>query len=342
MVDFKQALIKKRMKNKLFTDVFCPKKVKDFVLPERISNQFEDGMSSHCLFYGSHGIGKSSLAKALMRDHPHLYINASEEGRIDVLRGTITDFCAEVQLNEEGKKADIKIVLLDEIDGVSQQFFDALKGFMDQFGKKVRFIATSNYINKVPAPIQSRFDCINFNIQSSEEEKQLKSKYEGRLKGIMGKVLKMQISDEAMKFLVNQNFPDFRGALQTIQRLHRSGVKQISVEDVKKKSYEFRQLYDLILDGGKPEDIHTMLMGDYANKVTEVMEALDEGFISYIKSSRKDFSYMIPHISIQVCDHQSKLHQVIDPAITMKSCIYKLMGITFNHKQKQKPDSKKE
>ena len=156
------------MKNKLFTDVFSPKKLKDFVLPERISKQFENGINTHSLFYGTHGIGKSALAKILMKDHPHLYINASEEGRIDVLRGEISNFCSDVQLNEEGKKSDIKIVMLDEIDGVSQSFFDALKGFMDQFGEHVRFVATSNYINKVPTPIQSRFDCVNFNVESSK------------------------------------------------------------------------------------------------------------------------------------------------------------------------------
>lgn len=338
MVDFKKELKRIRtykiMKNKLFTDVFSPKELQNFVLPERISKQFENGVSTHSLFYGSHGIGKSALAKILMKDQPHLYINAGEEGRIDVLRGAINDFCAEVQLNDSGKKASIKVVLLDEIDGVSLTFFDALKGFMDQYGKNVRFIATTNYINKIPSPIQSRFDCVNFNIESSQEEADMKAKFRGRINGIITKPLKMTVADDALNFIVDQNFPDFRGALQTIQRLHRSEIRNITLEDVKKKSYEFKDLYDLILDGGSPEKIHTILMGDYANKVTEVLSALDEGFINYIKLNRKEFYFMIPHICIEVAKYQSSLHTVIDMAITMKACVYRLMAIALQGKKK--------
>lgn len=337
MVDFKKMLKesrrKKNMKKKLFTDVFSPQKLENFILPERISKQFKDGIGVHSLFYGTQGVGKSALAKILMRDHPHLYINASEEGRIEVLRGEINNFCSEVQLNNTGNKSSIKVVFLDEIDGVSLSFFDALKGFMDQYGENVRFIATSNYINKIPAPIQSRFDCINFNTESSQEEADLKMGYRNRLNGIITKPLKSTIEDVALDFIVDQNFPDFRGALQTLQRLHVSGLNKITLEDVKKRSYEFKTLYDLILDGGKPEDIHTILMGDYATKVIEVLSALDEGFINYIKLNRPNYHFMIPHICIEVAKYQGSLHTVIDLAITMKACVYRLMALAANSKK---------
>ncbi len=322
------------MKNKLFTDVFSPKKLKDFVLPGRISEQFKDGISTHILLYGSHGIGKSSLAKILMKEHPHLYINASEEGRIDVLRGEINNFCSDVQLNEAGNKSDIKIVMLDEIDGVSQSFFDALKGFMDQFGEKVRFVATSNHINKVPTPIQSRFDCINFNVESSEEETELRKKYRNRLGSIITKVLKLKINVDAIEFMIDQNFPDFRGALQTIQRLHRSETKNITIEDVKKRSYEFKELYDMLLDGTvTPENLHSTLMGDYVTKVSEVLNALDEPFIQYIKLNKRDCYFMIPRIIIEVCKYQNMLHTVIDPSLAMKACCFSIAAYIHQAKK---------
>ena len=150
----------------------------------------------------------------------------------------------------------------------------------------------------------------------------------------MTKVLKMEVADDALNFMIDQNFPDFRGALQTIQRLHRSETKKVTIEDVKKKSYEFRELYDLILDGGKPEDVHTILMGDYTTKSVEVLTALDNNFIDYIKLSRTDFFFMIPHIVINICRYQNMLHTVIDPAICMKAAVYSLMAIADNNRPK--------
>lgn len=342
MVDFNKMLLIKRaekaMKSKLFTDVFSPKELKNFVLPDRIKNQFKDGLDTHTLFYGSHGLGKSALAKILMKNHPHLYINASEEGRIDVLRTEIHQFCSDVQLDGSGNKSNIKVVVLDEIDGVSGAFFDALKGFMDQFSENVRFIATSNYINKIPDPVISRFggieNCVNFNVISSKEEKDIKEKYGSRLLGVITKPLKLKIDQDAFNFMVDQSFPDFRGALQTIQRLFKAEIKNITLEDVKTKSYEFRELYDLILKGGEPENIHTILMGDYANKVADVLSALDENFINYIKLNKPDFHFMIPRICIDVAKYQNMLYNVIDPAIVMKAAVYELMAYAYNKKPK--------
>lgn len=312
---------------RLFIDQFAPKKLTDFVLPERIMKQFENGLYGHMLFSGNPGMGKSALAKLLANQHNNRYFNISEEGRIDVLRSQITEYCTSVQLNDDGKQGDFKVVILDEIEGASQSFFDALRGFMDLYGKRVRFIATTNYINKVPDPIRSRFECVDFGFQSSDEEKTIYNKYGGRIKAIMLKALKMEVDDDALKFLVDKNFPDFRGILQDLQRLYVSKVTKVTLEEVKTKSYEFKSLYDMIIDGGSPETIHKMLMGDYATKAADVLSSLDNNFVNYITDNKPSHHYMIPHVIVKVCHYQSILHHVIDPAISMKACIFELMNV---------------
>jgi DNA polymerase III delta prime subunit len=313
------------MEKKLFINRFNPTSLNSYVLPSRIKDGFKDGIVSHSLFYGTHGIGKSSLGKLLTQGYPFLYINAGKEGRIDVLRNDILNFCTNVQLQDNGEKSDIKYVMLDEIDGVSPAFFDALKGFMDTYGDKVRFIATSNHVNKIPSAIKDRFERINFNAESNEEEEEIKKMYSIRIYHII-KSLNIKISREALDYIRDRHFPSFRGALQDLQRLHKSGVTDITIEDIKKKSYEFKDLYDLILKGGSPESIHILLMADYATKTLDVLESLDEPFIQYIKQNHPAYNFLIPRICIEVAKYQSMIHMVIDPAITMKACVYTLMG----------------
>ena len=317
--------------SRLYVDRFCPKKLENFVLPERIKNEMKEGVHNHLLFYGSSGLGKSALAKMLAKQHiAYKYINASHEGRMEVLRNDIFNFCSEVQINTEGEdKYPTKVVILDEIDGVSLGFWDALKGFMDTFQEGVRFVATTNYINKIDPHVADRFEQINFNFIDSEEEAYMRKQYGGYMKQLATKALKKKFDDDAVKYLVDKDFPSFRGGLKTLQRLDKAGVEHITLKDIKTKAFEFIELYELILSGkGEPEDIYKMLHADYMNKSNDVMDALDHNFVDYIMTNKVSFARLIPRILITVADYQAKTPFVIDPSITMRACVFKLMEYT--------------
>ena len=148
--------------NQLFTEKYRPKNLEQLILPERVMAKFKDGITQNMLFAGSPGTGKTSTAKAIVNqfDLPYLYINASTYTSVDVIRTRITDFCSTMSILDDRNK--FKVVILDEVDGVSDQFFKALRATMEQFASNSRFIATCNYINKLPDPILSRFEVINF------------------------------------------------------------------------------------------------------------------------------------------------------------------------------------
>lgn len=326
-----------KFSDQLFIDVFCPKKLNSFVLPERIRKRFEGGMYGNILLGGSSGLGKSSLLRVMLdvSGIPYLYINASESGGIDTLRGEIDKFCTEVQLvirDGASTASTIKYVYFDEIDGASKTFFDALKGFMDTY-KNTRFCATTNHYNKIPAATQSRFEYIDFDFIGSEEEQFVLANYKARIKAIITKSLESTIDDNAFDRLINRNFPDFRGVLQDLERLYRSNVRHITLEEFNTKSYQFKDLFDLIITGGKPEDHYKKIMGKYSSTAYDVMDALHKDFIDYLEQNHPTLAKTIPYLIYTIWEHQKSLPDVIDPAIAVESCAFKMMGLIQNAKK---------
>ena len=154
----------------LFTEKFRPKNLEQMILPDRIRKSVGTGeLHQNYLFYGSPGLGKTSLAKVLANNYPYLYINVSDESSVDVIREKITNWCSTISLLDGAER--FKVVVLDEMDGASDQFYKALRATIEKFADTARFIGTCNYINKVPDPVQSRFTCISFDFLSKEEEK---------------------------------------------------------------------------------------------------------------------------------------------------------------------------
>ena len=134
----------KNIENILLTEKYRPKTLEDLITPARVGEKLSKGVYQHLLLHGSPGTGKTSAAKVLVKHfkHPYLYINASTDTSIDIVRNRITDFCANRSIMDEPGK--LKVIILDEIDGVSDQFFKALRATMDQFAINARFIATCN------------------------------------------------------------------------------------------------------------------------------------------------------------------------------------------------------
>ena len=110
-------------------------------------------------------------------------------------------------------------------DGVSLQFFKALRGTIENFSKHVRFIATCNYINKVPPEIKSRFETITFDFLK-DDEMEIKKGYMLRLHHIC-KAENLVIEKEALWTLVERTFPDMRTMINKIQGFKVEGLANV-------------------------------------------------------------------------------------------------------------------
>ena len=137
--------------NLLLWEKWRPKNLDDLILLPRIQNHFKDGVNQNFIFYGHYGTGKTSLARILIgkytKDKPFLELNSSLFTSIDVLRNEIEDFCKFTPMMSTD--SDIKYIFLDEFERVSSQFQDAFKAFIEKYNKNVRFIITTNHINKI-------------------------------------------------------------------------------------------------------------------------------------------------------------------------------------------------
>tara|TARA_B110000238_G_scaffold96014_1_gene104811 strand:- start:19511 stop:20467 length:957 start_codon:yes stop_codon:yes gene_type:complete len=311
--------------NQLFTEKYRPKNFDELILPDRVMSKFKDGLVQNMLLSGSPGTGKTSCAKAIVNqfDLPYLYINASTDTSVDVIRTRITDFCSTVSIMD--KPGMFKVVILDEVDGVSDQFFKALRATMETFASNSRFIATCNYINKLPEPILSRFEVIDFDFDK-EEESELTKKYIRRVYDIC-KLEGMTIQKDGLVEFVRRNFPDLRTTLNKLQGYKTQGTVDITIEDVKKFNSVYKDVFELIFNESDPAKNYQLLVSNYSNRVDDVLQSLGEEFIEYIKQEKLQSVKHIPQIIISVAKHQAQRVHVIDPVITMLSCVYDIQGI---------------
>ncbi len=326
LLEYNFYIIKtKQMIQALFTEKYRPKNLSDLILPDRVMSKFKDGLTQNMLFAGSPGTGKTSTAKAIINQFelPYLYINASTDTSVEVIRTRITDFCSTMSILDDRDK--FKVVILDEVDGVSDQFFKALRATMEQFAANSRFIATCNYINKLPDPILSRFEVINFDFDK-EEETELTKKYIKRVYDICGKE-GMSIEKPALVEFVKRNFPDLRSTLNKLQGYKSQGTVNIGIEDVKRFNSVYKDVFDLIFNETDPVKNYKVLVSEYSNRVDDVLQTLGSDFIEYIQAEKPNHTKCIPQIVITVAEHQAQRVNVIDPIITMLSCVYKLQEI---------------
>jgi DNA polymerase III delta prime subunit len=314
------------MIQELLTEKLRPKELRHMILPPRISKQFENGLNQNVLLSGPPGCGKTTLAKILASQLPFIFINVSDESSVETIRVKINDFCSTISVLDG--KSSKKIVILDEFDGASDQFYKALRGTIEKFASNARFVATCNYINKVPDAIQSRFEVIDFNPVNSQEEESLKAEWNRRVELIMGKIGITIDPDSIIEFQKNY-YPDFRSALNKIQSWMIEGVKNIDSAKINELGWSYEDLYNLIVSSKDPVHNYQNIVGEYQGKVDEVMSALGGEFIDWIIKNNPELKKIIPGVIVLVADHQAQRTQVIDPMVSLLSLVYqiqKLMG----------------
>ena len=295
------------------------------ILPPRIRVLFEDkGLNQNVLLAGSPGCGKTTLAKILAKDLPHMFINVSDESSVDTIRNKINDFCSNISVLDG--KSSKKVVILDEFDGASDQFYKALRGTIEKFAGNTRFVATCNYINKVPDAIQSRFEVINFDPFTSEEEELIKEEWRSRVRLILGK-LGITIDDDSLTAFEKSYFPDFRSALNRIQSWSIEGVTQLDLAKVKEANWSYEDLYKMIMTSKDPVNNYQVLVGQYSTKVDDVMTSLGGEFIDWIVKNHPDKAKIIPATIVLVASHQAQRTAVIDPVVSLLSLFFQIQKL---------------
>lgn len=307
----------------LFTEKFRPKELTTLIVPERIRSTLSQGLVQNLLFYGSPGTGKTSTMEIMCKGYTTMRINAREEANVEIIRTKLSRFCATISL--DGGTEKLKCVLIDEFDGATPGFFDAIKVPIEKYASIVRFIASTNYIQKIPPAVLDRFEAISFDAIDNEEEEFLIDEYKKRVALIL-KAAKITYGDDILDKFIRNDYPSMRRLLGKIQSLYLRGETELNTKNFN-INFDFEDLYKMCLTKQEPYENYKFIVGEYSSKIDDTLNALSVDFIEYIKSHAPEKIDKIPMIIIAVAEHQAQRVNVIDPLITLLSAVYKIQLI---------------
>ena len=259
----------------LWVEKYRPQDLSTYVGNENLKTKVErfldDGNVPHLLLYGRAGGGKTTLAKIIVNhvDCDYLYINASDERNIDLVRDKLKTFASSVGFKP------MKVVILDEADYLNVNSAQpALRNLMETFSAHCRFILTCNYVEKIIDPIQSR--CQTYKIvPPSKKEVALHSKT------ILEKEeISFDLDDLAL--VVTAGYPDMRKVINELQRMSIDGKLSVDKDGMIHNEFKL-QFLEAISSVTDIRTIRKMVADSNFTDYTELFRLLYDEIDSYGK-----------------------------------------------------------
>lgn len=244
-----------------WVEEFRPSKIEQVIGAEHLIDKMNEYISQkscpHLLFGGSAGVGKTTVAKILAKNisgaNNYIYINASDRNNIDTIRIDVGTFCSTMAFENS-----LKIVILDECDGMTPQAQKSLRAVMEEFAKNCRFILTCNYDNKIIEALKSR--CQQFEFRGASKNDIAK-----RCASIL-KTKGIELTEDVKKdlaSLVKKFYPDIRATINNLQKFTKDGKFKFLTEAIKDetvdlliahlKAGKIRSIREEILAGTSPD-----------------------------------------------------------------------------------------
>ena len=250
----------------LWVERYRPKDLSTYVgnkhLKLKVERFLEDGNVPHLLLYGRAGGGKTTLAKIIVNlvDCDYLYINASDERNIDLVRDKLKTFASSIGFRP------MKIVILDEADYLNVNSAQpALRNLMETFSAHCRFILTCNYVEKIIEPIRSRCQAYKI-VPPSKKEVAL------HVKGILEKEnIDFDLDDLAL--VVTAGYPDLRKIINDLQRQVIDGKLKIDKDGMPHNEFKL-QFLEMIRTRSDIRSIRKLIADSSFTDYTELFRLL--------------------------------------------------------------------
>lgn len=302
----------------LFVEKYRPKTIDECILPAQLKDQLNgivnQGELTNLLFTGPAGCGKTTAALAMCEQigADVMFINASLENGIDVLRSKIMQFASSVSLVDAKK-----VVILDEADYANPQSFQpALRGFIEEFAGNCKFILTCNFKNRIIEPLHSRCAVVDFKIPSTEK-KEIAGQFFKRVIGIL-KDENIEYDPKVVAELVQKHFPDYRRVLNELQRYSVSGTIDTGIlHDLSSESY--KQLIKMLKEKNFTEVRKWVALNSDGDTMRVFRELYDSANAVMEPAS-------IPQLVIILADYQYKASFVSDHELNLMACLTEVMG----------------
>lgn len=252
------------------------------------------------------GCGKTSLINTIVHSyfgcHPKtrdnvLVVNSSKEQGVTFYRNTVKTFCQSLS-TVPGKK---RVVIIDDVDIISEQSQQLFRTCIDQYGKSVHFVASCTDQQKVIECIQSRL--LNVKIPPLEP----KSLEKIALRVINGENLTVQ--PKALEHIISVSQGSARSVISYLEKASLLGsevtaeIAESLCTDISWK--EFEAYIGFILEGNTINA--TRLLYDIHEQGFSVMDILDN-FFFFLKQTNiltEELTYRLVPV---VCKYLMRLH----------------------------------
>lgn len=292
---------------------YRPLEVQDLILPSKMKAKFQkyakdEDIPNLLLNSSKPGTGKTSTAHALIKEinGEALFINASMENGIDLLRSKITKFASTTSFDDK-----LKIIVLDEADALQPAAQDAFRGVIEAFSDNCRFILTCNFSEKLMEPIKNRLEVYDFD--SLDKQEMVKPIFE-RLKAILENE-NITYNPKDLVPIINTYYPSIRSMVGSLQKFSTTGSLVIDMNEL-----DGTNKYLEIINKIREKDFITTI-----NMINDL--AAPTNMYTYMYKNLKLFpENILPKLIITIAKYQFQDSSVRDKSLNMSACASEIMN----------------
>jgi len=295
-------------------------------LKTKFKGYIEKGEIPTLMFCGIAGVGKTLSAKiiayAISGENNVLYINASKDNSIEIVRTRIEAFCCTSSMDKK-----MKTIILDEFDYFSMAGQAALRSTIETFYGSCRFIFTANYESKICNPILSR--CQKFDFKKSDIKHVIKRCFQivaSEKVGIEDIEDKAKLKEQMKKIIIDiakSCYPDIRKTINTLQLL-----------TYEKNGKRYLKEYSTVMDD-KQEIIEYLKNGQVSSMRELVIKEgyeIEEIYRIIFDNAKNITENLWPELYIKVNEAQKSHALVLDKAINFAAAMVDIIKLLKTEK----------
>jgi replication factor C small subunit len=299
-------------KHTLWIEKYRSQTLEQYIGNDAVKNRISDCIAKndipHFIFSGTAGTGKTTLAKLIVNNIKcdYLYLNASDENGIDMIREKVKGFASSATFNP------IKVVILDEADFLTQPAQAALRNIIEEYSINTRFVLTCNYIERLIEPLTSRCEIHILKPPSMPDVARHVCKNILDVEGV-----KYDIQNVAM--LIKEHYPDIRSIIKCLQ----AGIKDNEFQWIELNTDWLTRVVKVL--GDRKKDAWYVIRQIVADAQVDDFQVA----YKYMFDNLDKFSYgHDAEISVILDDHIWRAGVVPDKEINFASAIAKILETT--------------